>query len=50
MIEPSDEGRFRILGPLEAWNGQEWALVSAPKWRALLATLLISPGQRRRAP
>jgi DNA-binding SARP family transcriptional activator len=45
VIEPRDEGLFRILGPLELWNGQEWARVSAPKWRGLLATLLLSPGQ-----
>jgi DNA-binding SARP family transcriptional activator len=45
VIEPHEEGLFRILGPLEVWNGQEWARVSAPKWRALLATLLLSPGQ-----
>jgi DNA-binding SARP family transcriptional activator len=36
---------FRILGPLEVWNGQEWSQVSAPKWRSLLAALLLRPGQ-----
>jgi len=36
---------FRILGPLEAWTGQEWATISAPKWRALLAVLLLAGGQ-----
>jgi DNA-binding SARP family transcriptional activator len=45
VIEPPGRGLFRILGPLEAWDGEEWAQVSAPKWRALLATLLLSPGQ-----
>lgn len=45
MIEPRGGPLFRILGPLEVWNGQEWARVSAPKWRAVLATLLLSPGQ-----
>ena len=45
MIEPSGRPLFRILGPLEVWNGREWAQVGAPKWRALLATLLLSPGQ-----
>ena len=45
MIEPPAGPAFRILGPLEVWNGREWAQVSAPKWRALLATLLLSPGQ-----
>jgi len=37
--------RFRILGPLEIWNGQDWSGIGAPKWRALLAALLLNPGQ-----
>jgi DNA-binding SARP family transcriptional activator len=37
--------RFRILGPLEVWNGQDWSAIGAPKWRALLAALLLNPGQ-----
>lgn len=37
--------RFRILGPLEVWNGQDWSGIGAPKWRALLAALLLNPGQ-----
>ena len=45
MIEPSGRALFRILGPLEVWDGHQWAQVSAPKWRALLATLLLSPGR-----
>jgi DNA-binding SARP family transcriptional activator len=45
VIEPPGQLLFRILGPLEAWNGKEWAQVGAPKWRALLATLLLNPGQ-----
>jgi DNA-binding SARP family transcriptional activator len=45
VIEPPGRALFRILGPLEVWNGQEWVQVGAPKWRALLATLLLSPGQ-----
>ena len=45
MIEPPSRALFRILGPLEVWNGQEWVQVSAPKWRALLAVLLLSPGR-----
>jgi len=36
---------FRILGPLEVWNGREWSQISAPKWRSLLAALLLRPGQ-----
>jgi DNA-binding SARP family transcriptional activator len=45
VIEPPGQMLFRILGPLEAWNGEEWAQVGAPKWRALLAALLLNPGQ-----
>jgi DNA-binding SARP family transcriptional activator len=37
--------RFRLLGPLEVWAGQEWREIGAPKWRAVLAVLLLSPGQ-----
>ena len=37
--------RFRILGPIEVWAGQAWTGISAAKWRALLATLLLNPGQ-----
>ena len=37
--------RFRILGPLEVWTGQGWAGIGAPKWRALLAALLLNPSQ-----
>jgi DNA-binding SARP family transcriptional activator len=38
--------RFRILGPLEVWSSTEgWTPVSAPKWRSLLACLLLRSGQ-----
>ncbi|HEY3734157.1 MAG TPA: BTAD domain-containing putative transcriptional regulator [Streptosporangiaceae bacterium] len=37
--------RFRILGTLEIWTGQEWVGIGAPKWRSLLATLLINADQ-----
>ncbi|HEY2574930.1 MAG TPA: BTAD domain-containing putative transcriptional regulator [Streptosporangiaceae bacterium] len=37
--------RFQILGPVEFWTGQAWAAIGAPKWRSLLATLLINAGQ-----
>jgi tetratricopeptide (TPR) repeat protein/transcriptional regulator with XRE-family HTH domain len=36
--------RFRILGPLEVWAG-EWIPISAPRWRSLLALLLLSAGE-----
>ena len=37
--------RFRTLGPLEVWTGQGWSGIGSPKWRALLAALLLNPGQ-----
>jgi DNA-binding SARP family transcriptional activator/Tfp pilus assembly protein PilF len=37
--------RFRILGPIEVRAGQSWIGISAPKWRSLLAALLLNPGQ-----
>src|SRR5829696_7114073 len=36
--------RFRILGPLEVFDGREWQPVGAAKARALLASLLVNPG------
>jgi DNA-binding SARP family transcriptional activator/tetratricopeptide (TPR) repeat protein len=35
----------RMLGPLEVRAGESWTGVSAPKWRTLLAVLLLHPGQ-----
>jgi DNA-binding SARP family transcriptional activator len=37
--------RFRILGPLEVLSTEGWTAIGAPKWRSLLACLLIRPGQ-----
>src|SRR5579863_1534431 len=37
--------RFRILGHLEVQTPDGWTAVSAPKWRSLLACLLVRPGQ-----
>lgn len=37
--------RFRMLGPVEVWTGQEWSEISAPKWRTLLGCLLLQPGE-----
>jgi DNA-binding SARP family transcriptional activator len=37
--------RFRILGHLEVQSPDGWTAVSAPKWRSLLACLLVRPGQ-----
>src|ERR1700761_219679 len=37
--------RFRILGPLEVQTGEDWTSIGAPKWRAVLARLLLASGQ-----
>ena len=37
--------RFRILGPIEVQTPDGWAPIGAAKWRAVLARLLLSPGQ-----
>jgi DNA-binding SARP family transcriptional activator/tetratricopeptide (TPR) repeat protein len=37
--------RFRMLGPLEVWSGTGWTPISAAKWRALLACLLLRQGR-----
>jgi DNA-binding SARP family transcriptional activator len=37
--------RFRLLGPLEIRVGEEWQGIGAPKWRSVLAALLIHPAQ-----
>jgi DNA-binding SARP family transcriptional activator len=41
----TDSTRFRILGPLEVRSGEAWSGIGAPKWRALLAILLLNHGQ-----
>ena len=41
----ADLMRFRILGPLEVLSTEGWTAISAPKWRSLLACLLVRPGQ-----
>jgi DNA-binding SARP family transcriptional activator/Tfp pilus assembly protein PilF len=37
--------RFRLLGPLEVRAGDGWQGIGAPKWRSVLAALLINAGQ-----
>jgi DNA-binding SARP family transcriptional activator len=37
--------RFRVLGPLEVKAGEDWVSIGAAKWRAVLASLLLRPGQ-----
>ena len=37
--------RFRLLGPLEIRDGEDWRGIGAPKWRSVLAALLINTGQ-----
>ena len=36
---------FRILGPLEVWDGRGEVSLGGPKPRALLAVLLLDPGE-----
>jgi DNA-binding SARP family transcriptional activator len=36
---------FRILGPLEVQVDGNWSGINAPKWRTVLAVLLLQPGQ-----
>jgi len=46
VIEPSGAAAlFRILGPVEAWTGQDWVKITAGKQRSVLATLLLRPGE-----
>src|SRR5579875_1376253 len=37
--------RFRLLGPLEVRAGDGWRGIGAPKWRSVLAALLVNAGQ-----
>ena len=37
--------RFRLLGPVEVRAGEDWRGIGAPKWRSVLAALLINSGQ-----
>jgi DNA-binding SARP family transcriptional activator len=37
--------KFRLLGPLEVSVDEEWRGINAPKWRSVLAALLINAGQ-----
>ncbi len=37
--------RFKILGPLEVWDGQRRVELGRPKQRALLAVLLVHANQ-----
>ena len=37
--------RFRVLGSLEVLSPGGWTALNAPKWRSLLACLLLRPGQ-----
>jgi DNA-binding SARP family transcriptional activator len=37
--------RFRILGPLEVLSPGGWTEIKAPKWKSLLACLLVRQGQ-----
>jgi DNA-binding SARP family transcriptional activator/Tfp pilus assembly protein PilF len=37
--------QFQILGPLEVRVGGSWSGINAPKWRTVLAVLLLQPSQ-----
>jgi DNA-binding SARP family transcriptional activator len=37
--------KFRLLGPLEVRVDDDWKGIGAPKWRSVLAALLINAGQ-----
>jgi len=37
--------RFRLLGPLEIRAEEDWTGIGAPKWRSVLAVLLIKAGE-----
>lgn len=37
--------QFRMLGPLEVQVDGSWSGINAPKWRTVLAVLLLQPGQ-----
>ena len=37
--------RFRILGPVEVQVDGSWSSISAPKWRTVLAVLLLRAGE-----
>ena len=45
LTEAASRLRFRILGPLEIRTGEDWRGIGAPKWRSVLAALLIHAGQ-----
>lgn len=44
MADP-DEIRFRVLGPLEFFDGERWHPIAATKQRSLLAALLLHAGR-----
>ena len=37
--------RFRVLGPMRVWDGNEWAAIRAAQQRTVLALLLIESGR-----
>ena len=37
--------QFRMLGPLEVQVDGGWSGINAPKWRTVLAVLLLQPGE-----
>jgi DNA-binding SARP family transcriptional activator/tetratricopeptide (TPR) repeat protein len=45
VLGPAGLMRFRILGPLEVLSADGWTAIGAPKWRSLLACLLVRSEQ-----
>jgi DNA-binding SARP family transcriptional activator len=44
-LESEQLMRFRVLGPLEVRTSEGWRGIDAPKWRGVLAELLVRHGQ-----
>ncbi len=44
-VADPDEIRFRVLGPLEFFDGERWHPIAATKQRSLLAALLLHAGR-----
>ena len=37
--------RFRILGPMQVWDGTGWTSIGAPQQRVVMAILLAEAGR-----
>ncbi|MFD0529730.1 hypothetical protein ACFQ1I_27535 [Kitasatospora arboriphila] len=43
---PADALRFQVLGPVQAWRGDEPLALGSPQQQAVLAALLLNRGGR----